>query len=157
MTGTATIVSLILLCTTFQNRQRITIRKDKKKKSAKRAAIDEEASRILPVIGISIYDCCIAGCLLLNVTTKGSIASFETMGVVWALPWQTRILQNRSSTTLLIVGGMLVMSTGVALWTTLDSDGSNQPWKYVVTIVLIYSFGYPVGHTAVIGLFSKSK
>ena len=182
MTCVATIV-IILLLTLFQNRHRVTIRKDKKKKSQKRAAIDQEASRIVPVIGMTIYDCCIAGCLLLNVATKGSIASFETMGVAVADSHFAEsleqyaglivgvsgavgvvvLLQMGHLTALwtdiqLIVGGMLIMAVGVALWTTLSDDVANNPtWKYVVTIVLIYAVGYPVGHTAVIGLFSKSK
>lgn len=56
----------------------------------------------------------------------------------------------------LICGGMVVMAAGIVSLTTLDDEG-NASWRFICAIFLIYSIGYPIGHTAVIGLFSKSK
>ena len=56
----------------------------------------------------------------------------------------------------LICGGMLVMACGVLSLGFLEQDAVNPSWKFCTAIFLIYSVGYPIGHTAVIGLFSKS-
>ena len=179
-----TVATLVILLTRFRNRQRIHIRKPNKtaRKSLKRQEIDRTANTTT-WIGLTVYDCCILGCMLLNVSTKGSIASFETIGIVVAeqefgltSPRAGLIVGTcgalgvvsllsmghfcaRYSDIQLISGGMLVMAAGVALLTSLSDNNAaigNPLWKYVVAIFLIYSIGYPIGHTAVIGMFSKS-
>ena len=57
----------------------------------------------------------------------------------------------------LICGGMLIMSCGVLSLGFLEQDAVNPSWTFLTAIFLIYSVGYPIGHTAVIGLFSKSE
>jgi ceroid-lipofuscinosis MFS transporter 7 len=57
----------------------------------------------------------------------------------------------------MICGGMLIMSFGVLSLGFLEQDMVNPSWKFCTAIFLIYAVGYPIGHTAVIGLFSKSK
>lgn len=57
----------------------------------------------------------------------------------------------------LISGGMIVMAIGILSLTAIEEDGENSSWRYLLSIFMIYSIGYPIGHTAVIGLFSKSK
>jgi ceroid-lipofuscinosis MFS transporter 7 len=119
--------------------------------------------------------------MLLNVSTKGSISSFETLGVsiaelhfdmsssragtivascgtigVVAL-LSMGYLANYCTDIQLICGGMVVMCTGILSLAFLDDDAGNPSWKYILAIFLVYSIGYPIGHTAVIGLFSKSK
>jgi ceroid-lipofuscinosis MFS transporter 7 len=119
--------------------------------------------------------------MLLNVSTKGSIASFETLGITMAES-HFDMTSARAGTIVaccgsvgvisllsmghlsqfvsdiqLIGGGMIVMATGIVSLTALDEEGGNKPWHFILAIFLIYSIGYPIGHTAVIGLFSKSK
>jgi hypothetical protein len=119
--------------------------------------------------------------MALNVSTKGSISSFETLGIsiaeshfgmssaraativascgtigVIAL-LSMGYLSQYFSDIQLICGGMVIMASGIMSLTTLDEATANPEWKYVVAIFLVYSIGYPIGHTAVIGLFSKSK
>ena len=49
------------------------------------------------------------------------------------------------------------MVTGIMSLTFLDDEGVNPEWQFALAIFLLYAVGYPIGHTAVIGLFSKSK
>ena len=53
---------------------------------------------------------------------------------------------------------MVVMMIGISSLCLIDHHDENNPtWLYAVAMMLIYGFGYPIGHTAVIGLFSKSE
>ena len=174
------IVTIVLMRLYFQDRVRIQTSKDPKKKSARRAAIDDHANQ-MTFVGLTIYDCCILGCMLLNVSTKGSIASFETLGVsiadsrfgmtsaragtivascgtvgVVAL-LSMGYLAKYFSDIQLICGGMVVMCFGILSLAFLSDDAYNPSWKFCLAIFMVYSIGYPIGHTAVIGLFSKSK
>lgn len=162
----------------FRDRARIKPPKSTTKKSAKRAAI-EDAANNMTFVGLTVYDCCILGCMLLNVSTKGSISAFETLGVsiaeshfdmassragvivascgsigVIALLSMGHLAKFVSDIQL-ICGGMLIMSFGVLSLGFLEQDAVNPSWKFCTAIFLIYSVGYPIGHTAVIGLFSK--
>ena len=173
-------VTLILMVLFFRDRVRLRAPKDTKKKSAKRAAIEDRAND-MTFVGLSVYDCCILGCMLLNVSTKGSISAFETLGVsiaeshfdmessragvivatcgsigVFSLLSMGHLAKFLSDIQL-ICGGMLIMVCGVLSLGFLEHDAVNPSWKYCTAIFLIYSVGYPIGHTAVIGLFSKSK
>lgn len=49
------------------------------------------------------------------------------------------------------------MASGIFSLSVLDDDNTNASWRFVLAIFMIYSVGYPIGHTAVIGLFSKSE
>lgn len=176
------IVSLTLatLATFFQGRVRFRKEKSNKKKSTKRAQIDDYASQ-MTVVGLTVYDCCILGCMLLNISTKGSIAAFETLGIsiaetkfhMYAANAGTIVascgsigvivllsmgyLSSIFSDIQLICGGMVVMGLGIVSLVALDDILVNPAWRFVLAIFLIYSIGYPIGHTALVGLFSKSK
>ena len=172
-------LTLVVLLVFFRHRQRISIKKSSKK-SAKQAARDEFANTTT-FIGLTIYDCCILGCFLLNIATKGSIASFETMGVAIAqnhfnmsssraglivsicgaigvrlLLWMG-YFEKYFSDVQLIAGGMAVMGLGIAILMPIKGQMENPGWEYFLAMLMIYGVGYPIGHTAVIGLFSKSK
>ena len=174
---TATIISMVMF---FRDRVRMQQPKDTTKKSAKRQAI-EDAANNMTFVGLTVYDCCILGCMLLNVSTKGSISAFETLGVriadshfdiensqagvivatcgsigVFSLLSMGHLARFFSDIQL-ICGGMLIMSCGVLSLGFLEQDAVNPSWKFLTAIFLIYSVGYPIGHTAVIGLFSKSE
>lgn len=171
------IINLVLISIFFQDRERQ--RKDTKRKSRKQAYVDDFAN-ITTAFGITIYDACILGCMLLNVATKGSIASFETLGIAFAeshfnmyssmagsivgtcgtvgviallsMGKLAKILTDVQ----MIVGGMMIMVIGVLSLIGLPDDGeTSASWRYWIAMFLIYSIGYPIGHTAVIGLFSK--
>ena len=186
--GVVVAFTIAMILTFFQDRQRITtVKEQQKKKSQKRAMIDDVANSIPSFLcGFTVYDACILGCMLLNVSTKGSIASFETLGISFAES-HFQMASSRAGTIVascglcgvfallsmgtliqyftdvqLIYGGMAVMATGIATLagfgeTVEDGlDNANNPtWRYIFSIFLIYAVGYPVGHTAVIGMFSK--
>jgi ceroid-lipofuscinosis MFS transporter 7 len=173
-------LTLVLVVTQFKGRVRIAAPKDNNKKSARREQIDDAASQMTP-IGLTVYDCCILGCMMLNVSTKGSISSFETLGIsiaeshfdmfsaraaaivascgtvgVVALLSMGYVSKYMSDIQL-ICGGMMVMAVGILSLTQIDEEAVNPTWRFILPIFLIYAIGYPIGHTAVIGLFSKSK
>ena len=177
---TICVITLGMLLTRFQDRQRLKTQKDKKK-SKRRSAIDDMANRTT-MIGLTTYDACILGCMLLNVATKGSIGSFETVGVNYAetffdiMPASVGTYVGTCGTfgviallsmgafathftdVQLICGGMLIMVAGIiSLVFVPQAPDDNQSWRYLFAIFMVYSIGYPVGHTAVIGLFSKSE
>eukprot|EP01039_Chlorochromonas_danica_P002203 gene2203-2406_t len=120
---------------------------------------------------------CLAGCIL-NFFAKGTVAIFETLIVMFAvqqLGWST--LQAGLSISLcglvafgimisfqfllrvvddvdLIVIGWSVMVAGCLL---LDSTVLPQvtSWRCYAALVLMFAIGYPVGHTSLIGVYSK--
>ncbi|CAB9521625.1 Major facilitator superfamily domain-containing protein 8 [Seminavis robusta] len=178
---------IAMLLAFFQDRQRIsTVKEQPKRKSQRRAYIDDVANSFPSwLCGLCVYDACILGCMLLNVSTKGSIASFETLGISFAES-HFQMASSRAGTIVassglvgvcallsfgyltqwfsdvqLIKGGMAIMATGIVSLAFLSEDSAennnddNPTWRYVSAIFLIYGIGYPVGHTAVIGLFSK--
>lgn len=75
-------VGIVLICLTFLFEDREVV-KNAKKKTKKIDANDLANS--LTCFGITLYDAAILGCMLLNVSTKGSISCFETLGVAFAL------------------------------------------------------------------------
>eukprot|EP00984_Skeletonema_dohrnii_P012893 scaffold5264_cov125-Skeletonema_dohrnii-CCMP3373.AAC.6 len=171
--------TLAVLMTKFQNRNRT--KPTKRKASSRTSERDELADRTM-FCGITVYDAALLGCMLLNVSTKGSIGSFETLGISFAqshfnLEPETAgmivsvngmigVIALLSMGQLgkyftdiqMIVGGMTVCAVGIISFSALQSveDGAdNATWKYFLGIFMIYGVGYPIGHTAVIGLFSK--
>lgn len=117
--------------------------------------------------------------ILLNVTTKGSIAVYETLGS------QIATADYGMSTNAM---GLLITSAGgvgfvqllmfKVFWTKYFNDfelmlggiavmmvaqlimlqyTTAQPsfLRYLASVVLMYAIGYPIGHTAVLGAFSK--
>ena len=120
--------------------------------------------------------------MLLNIATKGNIACFETLGVAIAQEnfdmmasragiiialcgvvgvinlLNMGVLEQRYTDVQIIIGGMITMIIGICFLCFIDNHDDNNPtWIYVVAMMLLYGFGYPIGHTAVIGLFSKSE
>ncbi|KAL7559740.1 hypothetical protein ACA910_003322 [Epithemia clementina (nom. ined.)] len=171
------IIALFVLAVFFRDRQRISLEKETRK-STKQAEREDYANS-MTFVGLSVFDCCVLGCFLLNVSTKGSIASFETMGIaiaqshfdmtssraglivsfcgavgVYAL-LSLGLLGQYFSDVQLIGGGMAIMCLGIAALVPIKENFKNPGWEYFLAIFLIYGIGYPVGHTAVIGIFSK--
>lgn len=178
--ATLCVITLLLLLTQFQARYRSKT-STKGKKSQRRMEQDEVANR-MTFLGITVYNAALLGCMLLNISTKGSIGSFETMGVSFAeshfglsaaaagtvvsicgmigvctllsMGFLGRVLTDIQ----MIIGGITVCSIGIVSFATLRSvelGAENSLLHYILGMLAIYGLGYPVGHTAVIGLFSK--
>lgn len=150
------------------------------KKKMKNSEVDEIANRRM-WLGITIYDAAILGCMLLNISTKGSISCFETLGVNFALTHfgmdsestgylvsfcgaigvivliSMKTISTYLTDVQMINGGMIVIMIASASLVGIKDDEEISMWRYAIVIFLVYSIGYPIGHTAVIGLFSKSE
>jgi ceroid-lipofuscinosis MFS transporter 7 len=173
-------ITFFLLLTRFQARYRT---KPTSKKSRRTAERDEVADRVT-FAGITVYTAALLGFMLLSVATKGSIGAFETMGISFAqshfglepalaglivsingmigvvallgMGWLGRFLTDVQ----MILGGMSICALGICSFAPLDAvedGGDNSVFHYCLGMFMIYAIGYPVGHTAAIGLFSKSK
>ena len=175
------LVTLYCLVVHFADRRCIDPVEPTKKKSARRTAIGEVADSRTLCGMMSVFDACIWGCMLLNVATKGSIACFETLGIAYAETHFNMVSQQAGmlvatcgtfgviallcmgtleayfSDVQLICGGMNVMGGGIISLLGVEAGIENSHWRYLFAMFLIYAVGYPIGHTAVIGLFSKSK
>eukprot|EP00752_Nemacystus_decipiens_P015766 g14076.t1 len=124
-------------------------------------------------------DMLIYGGLLLNVSTKGTIACFETIGVQYAMTnfmlssaeaatifstcgaigvvalLSMRILCRYYNDIQLVLGGVSVMALTCFVLAFHPQAGAAGLYVFVAAVFMTYSVGYPVGHTAVLGLFSK--
>ena len=132
--------------------------------------------------GLSLVDCAVFGCMLLSVTTKGSIACFDTLGMDIAVDsfhltpshagdvfaasglmgsvvlFLYGFLSTYLSDIQVIVGGIATIAVSilslVAFGSTSDDEMSHDR-LFLVTMFVIYAVGYPLGDTAIMGLFSK--
>uniref|UniRef100_I2CS88 MFS transporter, ceroid-lipofuscinosis neuronal protein 7 n=2 Tax=Nannochloropsis gaditana TaxID=72520 RepID=I2CS88_NANGC len=77
-------------------------------------------------------------------------ASFGLIGVIALL--YMKALCKRFNDVQLILGGMVMM---VASELLMIGPETFPVWRFYLAIFLMYAVGYPVGHTAAIGLFSK--
>lgn len=151
----------------------------------KRQKLDEDDIGATYFYGIcTIYEFALFGCMFLNSTTRGAISVFETMNVIIADEFFGLSFQDVGYTvgfcgiagviSLLSMGqigkiftdiqmimfGCVMIMLGCALFLDLEDEeknqsGYDQSWRYSLTIFLVYSLGFPIGNTAVIGLFSK--
>jgi MFS family permease len=114
---------------------------------------------------------------LLTVTTKGTIGVYETLGAEFALSrfaWDSvrtgytfalcgalgvgcllsfdRLVARFDDTDLTLAGisAMTVASVGIV-----GSAGVLGERGFLASLVLMYAVGYPLGHTAVLGMVSK--
>ena len=129
----------------------------------------------------AVEELAILGLILLNVSTKGSIAIYETLGLEYAMNHVSlsavdagfyfsscgfigviallnmRFFCKYFDDVQLIVGGMILMvlCNTILLFDDRPSIHHIMQWKFLVAIFFMYASGYPIGHTAVIGLFGK--
>ena len=117
--------------------------------------------------------------LLLNITLKGSIAVYETLGaqiaidnhgmsmstlgVMISLSGAVGSIQLLAFSSFwskyftdiqLILGGMGIMIIAQFIF-VIPIFQSTSIIQYITSTVLMYAIGYPIGHTALLGLFSK--
>lgn len=174
------LMTLFLIYFYFEDRPRAP-KPAKTKKSSRQMAYDEVANGRACFGFFNIYNVCLYGCMALNAGTKGPMSCFETLGIDFA---ESRFLMNRAEAgvivasmgligacllmamgylsekfddTQLTIGGIIFFLVGIIMNTTLDREDreNNSKWRYVVAMFFTYSIGYPICHTALIGLFSK--
>jgi len=173
-------VSIILLITIFTDCRREENDTMKLMKKSRRL-LDIERIANEPVLRgyLTKYDSALLGCMLLNLGTKGTIACFETMGIQYSeshfniyratagmivaacgLIGVCSILcigqiQKYLNDTEMIYSGMTFVSIAIFMNIFLAPNNQNPIWRFVLMIFMIYGIGYPIGHTALIGIFSK--
>ncbi|CAM9472921.1 unnamed protein product [Ectocarpus sp. 8 AP-2014] len=120
----------------------------------------------------------IYGGFLLNMSTKGTIACFETLGAEYATTHfgmtsaeagsifatfgsigvasllSMRLICRYLNDVQIVLGGMGVMIVACLMFVRGPEGASGLP-LFLWAVFLMYSVGYPIGHTAVLGLFSK--
>lgn len=177
------VVTLFLLLTRFQARYRSEpiIRRI----SQRRKEQDELANRATRLGGISVYNAALVGLMMLNIMTLGSIASFETTGISFASSYFDlkpivsgaivslsgavgvcsllnigRLGRVLSDTQMIIVGIAIfaIAIISLAPLQSIDMGGAdNSIGHYIIAMVIIFGFGYPIAQTAITGLFSKGE
>jgi ceroid-lipofuscinosis MFS transporter 7 len=129
-------------------------------------------------IGIVSIEAIIVLMMLLNVSTKGSVAVYETLGsqigmldyglsslgigILISSSGAVGVIQIllfdsfwsvHFSDVQLILGGTVVMMIAQLM---MINYGTMPPFvAYIIATILMYSIGYPIAHTAVLGGFSK--
>ncbi|CAM9944513.1 unnamed protein product [Ectocarpus sp. 4 AP-2014] len=119
----------------------------------------------------------IYGGFLLNVSTKGTISCFETIGAGYAIMnfsltnaeagsifaacgaigvitlLSMRLLCKHFNDIQLVLGGVSLMIVTCAMLALPPTFIGLH--VFIAAVFLVYSVGYPIGHTAVLALFSK--
>ena len=172
-------LSLFLVSKYFEYRQRSS---PSPRKLSARQKTNEEVAKSSACFGLlTVRSLCLLGCMLMNAFTKGPMSCFETLGIEFA---ETRFdmhraeagsivatmgltgaiillsmgyLSQRFDDTQLTSGGIFLFTLGIIYNTLLDQNGENGKWKYILSMFCCYSIGYPICHTALVGLFSKCK
>lgn len=118
--------------------------------------------------------------VFLNFTTRGVVAVYESLGsqlflgefgfselVLGAFVTICGILGTLQliffkefwckyfSDMTLMLGGISIMTLAQCLPSNFGPDESRMPWQFSTSFLLIYSLGYPLGNSAVLGLFSS--
>jgi ceroid-lipofuscinosis MFS transporter 7 len=175
------IVTLFLLLTKFQARYRT---KPVAHIKSKRQLDQDEFANNVTWCGLTVQTCALIECMLLNIATVGCFGAFETMGVHFAESyynlqpavagtvvsingmigvctlWNLGYLGRFFLDTQIIMGGISVFAVGILSFAWLQSvemGAENSIVHYILGVMMIYGIGYPIGVTALIGLFSKGK
>jgi len=135
------------------------------------------------LLGFSKVDLACLGCLLLNVTTKGSISCMETLGIDVAANFFHISPQSAGDVVAtngslgvfvlffygfvssyfcdiyVVAAGICTMAFGILIliYAKFSVITTFAYQMYASAIFLLYTLGYPIGHTAAMGLFSKRK
>ena len=120
----------------------------------------------------SVPEMLIYGGFLLNMSSKGTIACFETLGAEYAMTHfgftsaeagstfatfgmigvasllSMRIICRFFNDVQIVLGGMLVMIVACVLFLPAPAGPKGLPY-FMWAVFLMYSIGYPIGHTAV--------
>ena len=173
-------ISLYLVTKHFETRQRS--KSPIKRPMSSRQRATEEVANSEACCGLfTVRTLCLLGCMFMNAFTKGPMSCFETLGIEFA---ESRFDMHRAEAgaivatmgflgaviliamgflsqqfddTQLTTGGIFLFVLGIFINTSLNQDEMNAHWKYSLSMFLCYSVGYPICHTALVGLFSKRK
>ncbi len=173
-------LSLYLITTYFETRQRS--KKPVERPLSSRQRANEEVANSSTCCGFfTVRTLCLLGCMCMNAFTKGPMSCFETLGIEFAesrfdmyraqagtivatmgllgalFLLSMSYLSQRFDDTQLTSGGIFLFVLGIFINTTLDQNEMNASWKYVISTFFCYSIGYPICHTALVGLFSKRE
>lgn len=126
----------------------------------------------------------VMGCMLLNIAIVGCFGAFETMGIHFAESyynlgpamagiivslngmigvctlWNLGYLGRFFMDTQIMIGGNCIFALGMLSFVRLksvDMGAENSIVHYIIGVMMIYGIGYPIGVTALIGLFSKGE
>ena len=123
----------------------------------------------------SLPDMLIYGGFLLNMSTKGTIACFETLGAAYAMTHfsmtsanagavfatfgsigvvsllSMRVICRFYNDVQIVLGGMSLMMIACLLFVPAPAGISGLP-MFLWAVFLMYAVGYPIGHTAVSAL-----
>uniref|UniRef100_A0A7S2V0P8 Major facilitator superfamily (MFS) profile domain-containing protein n=1 Tax=Fibrocapsa japonica TaxID=94617 RepID=A0A7S2V0P8_9STRA len=126
--------------------------------------------------GLSMWKFMLAWGFINNIATKGTIGAYETLGAEFAITalhfdsadtgfifasfgflgvlalLSMRYLCERFADVFLVFWGVFLMVVSCVLFYLVHVTGTVG---FSVAIFVMYSVGYPIGHTALIGLFSK--
>jgi len=175
------IVTLYLLYFHFQDTEHGL--STTKANSARQKLRDDVGNTTICFGRVTTYTACLVACMILNAFTKGPMSCFETLGVEFAESrfdmhraqagsivatmgligtialMLLRLYFNKYDDTVTISFGIIFFIMGIAMNFFLDRENpqNNSDWIYVISMFMSYSIGYPICHTALIGLFSKSK
>ncbi len=178
------LTSCLALLLTFLYFNDIDRSQNMQRKSLKcKLGADEYANEPVCCGYLTVYSGAMVACMALNALTKGPMSCFETLGIDFA---ETRfdiyraeagsivatmgligsmnlILMrlsfNKYSDAAMTCFGILIFMVGIAMNLTLDKEESenNSKWRYALSMFFTYAIGYPICHTALVGMFSKSK
>jgi len=171
-------LALFLLTYYFEDRDR-TKPTGNRKLSLRQRHTEEVANSPICCGFFTIRTLCLLGCMSMNAFTKGPMSCFETLGIEFAesrfdmhraqagltvattgllgasLLMGMGMLSQRFNDIQLTSGGIFLFTLGIFINTQLAQNDENAHWKYTLSMFFCYTIGYPVCHTALVGLFSK--
>lgn len=166
----------------FKDAPKKDAKQQKKIMSSRQQAYDSFASTPLCFGKTSLYTVILISCMFLNAFGKGPMSCFETLGIEFAeslygidhanaglivascgilgciILFLVKLSFSKHEDSSVIMVGILLFALGITLNMNLDENNAeqNSVWRFAFSIFLAYSVGYPVCHTATVGLFSKS-
>lgn len=150
--------------------------------SSRQQAYESFANTPLCFGKTSLYTAILISCMFLNAFGKGPMSCFETLGIELAerlygidhaiagfivascgllgciILFLVKLSFSKHEDSKIIILGILLFALGITLNINLDENNveQNSTWRFACSMFLAYSVGYPVCHTATVGLFSKS-
>lgn len=165
----------------FKDAPKKDTKQQKKIISSRQQAYDAFANTPLCFGKATLYTVILISCMFLNAFGKGPMSCFETLGIEFAeslygidhgnaglivascgllgciILFLVKLSFSKHEDWKIIVVGILLFALGITLNMNLDENNAeqNSVWRFAFSMFLAYSVGYPVCHTATVGLFSK--
>lgn len=165
----------------FKDAPKKDAKQQKKIMSSRQQAYDSFANTPLCFGKTSLYTVILISCMFLNAFGKGPMSCFETLGIEFAeslygidhanaglivascgllgciILFLVKLSFSKHEDSSVIMVGILLFALGITMNMNLDENNAeqNSVWRFAFSMFLAYSVGYPVCHTATVGLFSK--